>query len=84
MWNLMIIKMSFYLTENSWLPFKYFVVVFSSEGKMDREIDRWMLQSPVTPALAKTVMAKKTFSLKANILIIQLIYGSILQLCHEF
>lgn len=50
------------------LPPKVIVILFTSEGKMEHEIDRWIgAASAVMQALYKTVMVKKELSRKAKL-----------------
>ena len=52
--------------------FKYLGVVFTSEGKIEREIDRWIgAASAVIQALHQSVVVKKELSRKAKFSIYQ-------------
>ncbi|KAK3565546.1 hypothetical protein QTP86_011913 [Hemibagrus guttatus] len=55
--------------------FKYLGVLFTSEGRMDREIDRWIsAAAAVMRSMYRSVVVKKELSWKAKLLIYQSIY----------
>jgi len=55
--------------------FKYFGVLFTSEGKMEREIDRWIgAASAVMWALYRSIVVKRDLSQKVNLSIYRSIY----------
>ncbi|KAI3353926.1 hypothetical protein L3Q82_005127 [Scortum barcoo] len=57
--------------------FKYLEVLFTSEGKMEREIDRQIgAASAVMRSVYRTVVVKKELSRKAKLSIYQSIYAS--------
>ncbi len=51
--------------------FKYHRILFTSEGKMEHEMDRPI---GVAAAVMQTIVMKRELSLKAKLLIYQLIY----------
>ena len=64
--------------------FKYLRVLFTSEGKMERETDRWIgAASAVLRALYQSVMVKKALSRKVKLSIFQSIYVTALTYGHE-
>ena len=64
--------------------FKYLGVLFTSEGRMEREIDRRIgAASAVMRALHRSVVVKKELSRKAKLLIYQSIYVPTLTYGHE-
>uniref|UniRef100_A0A8C6LCZ4 Reverse transcriptase domain-containing protein n=1 Tax=Nothobranchius furzeri TaxID=105023 RepID=A0A8C6LCZ4_NOTFU len=64
--------------------FKHLGVLFTSEGKLEREIDRWMgAASAVIRALYRSVMVKRELSQKAKLSIYRLIYVPTLTYGHE-
>ncbi|KAK3532757.1 hypothetical protein QTP86_028126 [Hemibagrus guttatus] len=65
--------------------FKYLGVLFMSEGRMDREIDRWIgAAAAVMRSMYRSVVVKKELSRKAKLSIYQSIYVPILTYGHEF
>jgi len=55
--------------------FKYLGVLFTSEGKMEREMDRRIgAASAVMPALYRSVVVKRELSQKAKLSIYRSIY----------
>ena len=66
------------------MEFNYFAVLFMSEGKMEREIDRWFgAASPVMRVLHRSVMMKRELSRKAKLSIYQSISVPTLTYSHE-
>ncbi|KAK3534617.1 hypothetical protein QTP86_016770, partial [Hemibagrus guttatus] len=64
--------------------FKYLGVLFMSEGRMDREIDRWIgAAAAVMWSMYWSVVVKKELSRKAKLLIYQSIYVPTLTYGHE-
>ncbi|KAK3541999.1 hypothetical protein QTP86_009835 [Hemibagrus guttatus] len=64
--------------------FKYLGVLFTSEGRMDREIDRWIgAVAAVMRSMYRSVVVKKELSRKATLSIYQSIYVPILTHGHE-
>ncbi|KAI3366505.1 hypothetical protein L3Q82_000635 [Scortum barcoo] len=64
--------------------FKYLGVLFTSEGKMEREIDRRIgAASTVMQSVYRTVVVKKELSQKANLSIYRSIYTPTLTYGHE-
>ncbi|KAK3544651.1 hypothetical protein QTP86_022466 [Hemibagrus guttatus] len=64
--------------------FKYLGVLFTSEGRMDREIDRWIgAAAAVMRSMYRSVVVKKELSRKAKFLIYQSIYVPTLTYGHE-
>uniref|UniRef100_A0A8C6NQ68 Reverse transcriptase domain-containing protein n=1 Tax=Nothobranchius furzeri TaxID=105023 RepID=A0A8C6NQ68_NOTFU len=64
--------------------FKYLGVLFTSEGKLEREIDRWIgAASAVMRALYRSVVLKKELSQKAKLSIYRWIYVPTLTYGHE-
>ncbi len=63
--------------------FKYLRILFKSEGKMEREIDRWTA-SAVMWTLNRSVVVKRELSRKAKLSIYQSIYIPTLTYGHEF
>ncbi|KAK3507851.1 hypothetical protein QTP70_001422 [Hemibagrus guttatus] len=64
--------------------FKYLGVLFASEGRMDREIDRWIgAAAAVMRSMYRSVVVKKELSRKAKLSIYQSIYVSTLTYGHE-
>uniref|UniRef100_A0A8C6NQZ4 Reverse transcriptase domain-containing protein n=1 Tax=Nothobranchius furzeri TaxID=105023 RepID=A0A8C6NQZ4_NOTFU len=64
--------------------FKYLGVLFTSEGKLECEIDRWIgAASAVMRALYRSVVVKRELSQKANLSIYRLIYVPTLTYGHE-
>ncbi|KAF7650109.1 hypothetical protein LDENG_00131220, partial [Lucifuga dentata] len=64
--------------------FKYLGVLFTSEGRMECEIDRWIgAASKVLRMLYWTIMVKRELSQKARLSIYQSIYVPILTYGHE-
>ncbi|KAK3518104.1 hypothetical protein QTP70_033329 [Hemibagrus guttatus] len=64
--------------------FKYLGVLFTSEGRMDREIDRWIgAAAAVMRSMYRSVVVKKELSRKAKLLIYQSIYVPTLTYGHE-
>ncbi|KAK7884420.1 hypothetical protein WMY93_027543 [Mugilogobius chulae] len=64
--------------------FKYLGVLFTSEGKMEHEIDRWIgAASAVMQSLYQTVVVKKELSQKAKLSIYRSIYVPTLTYGHE-
>ncbi|KAI3373872.1 hypothetical protein L3Q82_021981 [Scortum barcoo] len=64
--------------------FKYLGVLFTSEGKMEREIDRWIgAASAVMRSVYRTVVVKKELSRKAKLSIYRSIYVPTLTYGHE-
>ncbi|KAK3519688.1 hypothetical protein QTP70_000998, partial [Hemibagrus guttatus] len=64
--------------------FKYLGVLFMSEGRMDREIDRWIgAVAAVMRYMYWSVVVKKELSRKAKLLIYQSIYVPTLTYGHE-
>ncbi|KAK3536646.1 hypothetical protein QTP86_015449 [Hemibagrus guttatus] len=61
--------------------FKYLRVLFTSEGRMDREIDRWI--SAAAAVMYWSVVVKKELSRKAKLSIYQSIYVPTLTYGHE-
>ncbi|KAK3569628.1 hypothetical protein QTP86_002584 [Hemibagrus guttatus] len=64
--------------------FKYLRVLFTSEGRMDREIDRWIgAVAAVMRSMYRSVVVKKELSQKAKLSIYQSIYVPTLTYGHE-
>ncbi|KAA0706920.1 hypothetical protein E1301_Tti002240 [Triplophysa tibetana] len=64
--------------------FKYLGVLFTSEGRMEREIDRWIgAASAVMRSLYRSVVVKKELSRKAKLSIYRSIYVPTLTYGHE-
>ncbi|KAK3514900.1 hypothetical protein QTP70_034583, partial [Hemibagrus guttatus] len=64
--------------------FKYLRVLFTSEGRMDREIDRRIgAAAAVMRSMYRSVVVKKELSRKAKLLIYQSIYAPTLTYDHE-
>ncbi|TWW74537.1 hypothetical protein D4764_14G0005400 [Takifugu flavidus] len=64
--------------------FKYLGILFTSEGRMEREIDRWIgAVSAVMWALNRSVVVKKELSQKAKLSIYRSIYVPILTYGHQ-
>ncbi|KAK3542721.1 hypothetical protein QTP70_000102 [Hemibagrus guttatus] len=64
--------------------FKYLGVLFMSEGRMDREIDRWIgAAAAVMRSMYWSVVVKKELSRKAKLSIYQSIYVPTLNYGHE-
>ncbi|KAK3517849.1 hypothetical protein QTP70_020994 [Hemibagrus guttatus] len=64
--------------------FKYLGVLFTSEGRMDREIDRWIgAAAAVMRSMYRSVVVKKELSRKAKLSIYQSIYVPTLTYGHE-
>ncbi|KAK3564250.1 hypothetical protein QTP86_011970 [Hemibagrus guttatus] len=64
--------------------FKYLGVLFTSEGRMDREIDRWIgAAAAVMRSMYQSVVVKKELSRKAKLSIYQSIYAPTLTYGHE-
>ncbi|KAK3527969.1 hypothetical protein QTP86_013084 [Hemibagrus guttatus] len=64
--------------------FKYLGVLFTSEGRMDREIDRWIgAAAAVMRSMYRFVVVKKELSRKAKLSIYQSIYVPTLTYGHE-
>ncbi|KAK3533017.1 hypothetical protein QTP70_006234 [Hemibagrus guttatus] len=64
--------------------FKYLGVLFTSEGRMDREIDRWIgAVAAVTRSMYRSVVVKKETSRKAKLSIYQSIYVPNLSYGHD-
>ncbi|KAK3546902.1 hypothetical protein QTP86_003774 [Hemibagrus guttatus] len=64
--------------------FKYLWVLFTSEGRMDREIDRWIgAAAAVMRSMYRSVVVKKELSQKAKLSIYQSIYVPTLTYGHE-
>ncbi|KAK3508365.1 hypothetical protein QTP70_022939 [Hemibagrus guttatus] len=64
--------------------FKYLGVLFTSEGRMDREIDRWIgAAAAVMQSMYRSVVVKKELSRKAKLSIYQSIYVPTLTYGHE-
>ncbi|KAK3510136.1 hypothetical protein QTP70_026851 [Hemibagrus guttatus] len=64
--------------------FKYLGVLFTSEGRMDREIDRWIgAVAAVMQSMYQSVVVKKELSQKAKLSIYQSIYVPTLTYGHE-
>uniref|UniRef100_A0A8C6MBU3 Reverse transcriptase domain-containing protein n=1 Tax=Nothobranchius furzeri TaxID=105023 RepID=A0A8C6MBU3_NOTFU len=64
--------------------FKYLGVLFTSEGKLEREIDRWIsAASTAMQAFYRSVVVKRELSQKAKLSIYQSIYISTLTYGHE-
>ncbi|KAF7642406.1 hypothetical protein LDENG_00258420 [Lucifuga dentata] len=64
--------------------FKYLGVLFTSEDRMEREVDRWIGEaSEVLQMLYQTVVVKRELSQKARLSIYQSIYVPILTYGHE-
>ncbi|KAK3544065.1 hypothetical protein QTP86_000871 [Hemibagrus guttatus] len=64
--------------------FKYLGVLFTSEGRMDREIDRRIgAAAAVMRSMYRSVVVKKELSQKAKLLIYQSIYAPTLTYGHE-
>ncbi|KAK3568482.1 hypothetical protein QTP86_008239 [Hemibagrus guttatus] len=64
--------------------FKYLGVLFTSEGRMDREIDRRIgAAATVMPSMYRSVVVKKELSRKAKLSIYQSIYVPTLTYGHE-
>ncbi|KAK3528665.1 hypothetical protein QTP70_007204 [Hemibagrus guttatus] len=64
--------------------FKYLGVLFTSEGRMDREIDRWIgAAATVMRSMYRSVVVKKELSRKAKFSIYQSIYVPTLTYGHE-
>ncbi|KAK3557745.1 hypothetical protein QTP86_000302 [Hemibagrus guttatus] len=64
--------------------FKYLGVLFTSEGRVDREIDRWIgAAAAVMRSMYRSVVVKKELSRKAKLSIYQSIYAPTLTYGHE-
>ncbi|KAK3513794.1 hypothetical protein QTP70_028888 [Hemibagrus guttatus] len=64
--------------------FKYLGVLFTSEGRMDHEIDRWIgAAAAVMRSMYRSVVVKKELSQKAKLSIYQSIYVPTLTYGHE-
>ncbi|KAK0137077.1 hypothetical protein N1851_026739 [Merluccius polli] len=64
--------------------FKYLWILFTSEGKMEREMDRRIgAASAVMRAMYRTVVMKRELSRKSKLSIYQSIYVPTLTYCHE-
>ncbi|KAK3506410.1 hypothetical protein QTP70_009330 [Hemibagrus guttatus] len=64
--------------------FKYLGVLFTSEGRMDREIDRWIgAAAAVMRSMYRSIVMKKELSRKAKLSIYQSIYVPTLTYVHE-
>ncbi|KAK3557566.1 hypothetical protein QTP70_030495, partial [Hemibagrus guttatus] len=64
--------------------FKYLGVLFTSEGRMDREIDRWIgAAAAVMRSMYRSVVVKKELSRNVKLLIYQSIYVPTLTYGHE-
>ena len=64
--------------------FKYLVILFTSEGRMEREVDRRIgAASAVMRALNRSVVVKKELSRKAKLSIYWSIYVPTLTYGHE-
>ncbi|KAI3352999.1 hypothetical protein L3Q82_019575 [Scortum barcoo] len=63
--------------------FKYLGVLFTSEGKMECEIDRRITASAVMRLVYRTVMVKKELSRKAKLSIYRSVYAPTLTYGHE-
>ncbi|KAK3549788.1 hypothetical protein QTP86_008027 [Hemibagrus guttatus] len=63
--------------------FKYLGVLFTSEGRMDREIDRRTAAAAVMRSMYRSVVGKKELSRKAKLSIYQSIYVPTLTYGHE-
>ncbi|KAK3531365.1 hypothetical protein QTP70_018164, partial [Hemibagrus guttatus] len=64
--------------------FKYLGVLFTSEGRIDREIDRWIsAAAAVMQSMYRSVVVKKELSRKAKLSIYQSIYVPTLTYGHE-
>ncbi|KAK3550423.1 hypothetical protein QTP86_025157 [Hemibagrus guttatus] len=64
--------------------FKYLGVLFTGEGRMDREIDRWIgAAAAVMRSMYRSVVVKKELSRKAKLSIYQSIYVPTLTYGHE-
>ncbi|KAK3565649.1 hypothetical protein QTP86_013330 [Hemibagrus guttatus] len=64
--------------------FKYLGVLFTSEGRMDHEIDRWIgAAAAVMRSMYRSVVVKKELSRKAKLSIYQSIYVPTLTYGHE-
>ncbi|KAK3532990.1 hypothetical protein QTP70_006197 [Hemibagrus guttatus] len=64
--------------------FKYLGVLFTSEGRMDREIDRWIgAAAAVMRSVYRSVVVKKELSRKAKLSIYQSIYIHTFTYGHE-
>ncbi|KAF7645904.1 hypothetical protein LDENG_00196770 [Lucifuga dentata] len=64
--------------------FKYLGVLFMSEGRMEREIDRWTgAVSEVLRTLYRTIVVKRELSQQARLSIYRSIYVPILTYGHE-
>ena len=64
--------------------FKYLVVLFTSEGRMEREIDRWIgAVAAVMWSLYCSVVVKRELSQKAKLSIYQSVYVPTLTYGHE-
>ena len=64
--------------------FKYLGVLFTSEGRMEREIDRWIgAASAVMRSLYRSVVVKRELSRKAKLSIYQSVYVPTLTYGHE-
>ncbi|GAA6099878.1 uncharacterized protein LOC111191400, partial [Tachysurus ichikawai] len=64
--------------------FKYLGVLFTSEGRMERKIDRWIGgSSAVMRSIYRSVVVKKELSCKAKLSIYQSIYVPTLTYGHE-
>jgi len=65
--------------------FKYLRVLFTSEGKMEREMDRWIgAASAVMRALYRSIVVKRELSRKAKLSICRSIYVPTLTYGHKF
>ena len=63
---------------------KYLGVLFTSEGGMEREVDRWIgAAAAVMRSLYRSVVVKKELSRKAKLSIYQSIYVPTLTYGHE-
>ena len=64
--------------------FKYLGVLFMIEGKLEREIDRWLgAASAVMRTLKRSVVVKRELSQKEKLSICRLIYVPMLTYGHE-
>ncbi|KAK3510452.1 hypothetical protein QTP70_006835 [Hemibagrus guttatus] len=64
--------------------FKYLGVLFTSEGRMDHEVDRWIgAAAAVMQSMYQSVVVKKELSRKAKLSIYQSIYVPTLTYGHE-
>lgn len=73
---------SWYVPEEK--EFRYLKVLFTSDVKMEGEMERWFVAaSTVLQALSQTIMVKRALNRKTKNLIYQLIYISTLTYGHE-